>query len=403
MEIKKNAIYMCIFWLLAVATSLAVNYHGSLQEQQELALFAARSYYKQILVTRQWNSRHGGVYVPVTEETRPNPYLDVPDRELQIDAKRTLTKINPSYMTRLISEIAEESTGIRFHLTSLKPIRPANKATELESAYLRKFETGLVEGGEVLVRDDRPYYFYMAPLRTEKACLQCHAKQGYREGDIRGGISVTFPYEDKAPVMIMLLSHVGIALLGLFGIALVSKKLQESYAIIERQAVMDALTGIPNRRSFSENIVREFDRSRRSGEPLSLIMGDIDCFKAYNDTYGHSAGDICLRRVAMEIKACLNRPGDLCARFGGEEFIVILAATKSRGAMTVAERMCRAIEALAIEHRVNVCSNVVTMSFGVSTMIDGNVDSYEELVRQADEAMYLAKQGGKNRVRSHGE
>lgn len=403
MEIRKNAIYMCIFWLLAVATSFAVNYHGSLQEQQRLALFTARSHFKEILVTRQWNSRHGGVYVPVTEEIRPNPYLEVPDRDLHIDAERTLTKINPSYMTRLISELAEESTGIRFHLTSLKPIRPENKATELESVYLHQFEKGLVEGGEVLVRDDRPYYFYMAPLRTEKACLQCHAKQGYREGDIRGGISVTFPFEGRAPVVVMLLSHVGIALLGLFGIALVSKKLKESYAIIERQAVMDALTGIPNRRSFSENIVREFDRSRRNGEPLSLIMGDIDCFKAYNDTYGHSAGDICLRRVAREIKACLNRPGDLCARFGGEEFIVILTATKCRGAMNVAERIRGAIEAMRIEHRQSSCSDVVTMSFGVSTMVDGNVLSYEELVKQADEAMYQAKQGGKNQVRCHGE
>jgi len=162
--------------------------------------------------------------------------------------------------------------------------------------------------------------------------------------------------------------------------------------------VIDSLTGIPNRRSFSENIMREFDRSRRDREPLSVIMGDIDCFKAYNDTYGHSAGDDCLRRVAQELKDSLNRPGDFCARFGGEEFIVILAATRSRGAMNVAERIRRAIEAIGFEHKGNTGADVVTMSLGVSTVIDNNVGSYEELVRQADEALYRAKQGGRNQV-----
>lgn len=394
---------MALFWLFAVAASFAVNYHGAVQERQRLALFSARSYFKQVLVTREWNARHGGVYVPVTGTARPNPYINESERDLHIDATLTLTKINPSFMTRMISEIAEESTGFRFHMTSLRPIRPENEASPLEAQYLRRFESGLAEGGEMIELDNRPHYFYIAPLRTEKNCLQCHARQGYREGDIRGGISISFPFDSKVAVKVMLPSHVGIALIGLGGIVLVVRKLKTSYSIIERQAVIDSLTGIPNRRSFSENILREFDRSRRNREPLSVIMGDIDCFKAYNDTYGHSAGDECLQRVAHEIKTCLNRPGDFCARFGGEEFIVILAATRNRGAMNVAERIRNAIEVMGLEHRGNAGAKVVTMSLGVSTMIDNNVGSYEELVRQADEALYRAKQAGRNRVCCWGE
>lgn len=392
---------MALFWLFAVAVSFAVNYHSALQERQQLAFYSARSYFKLILVTRQWNSRHGGVYVPVTDTTRPNPYLEDPERDLRVDPTGALTKINPSFMTRQISEIAEESTGFRFHMTSLRPIRPQNEASPLEAQYLRQFESGLLEGGQVIELDNQPYYFYMAPLRTEKNCLQCHAKQGYREGDIRGGISISFPLDSKVAVKIMLLSHLGIALVGLAGIALTIGKLRASYSIIEQQAVIDSLTGIPNRRSFAEDIQREFDRSWRDREPLSVIMGDIDCFKAFNDTYGHSAGDTCLRRVAQDLKACLSRPSDFCARFGGEEFIVILAATGHHGAMSVAERVRLAIETIGLEHRGNMGSSVVTMSLGVSTMIDNNVGSYEELIRQADEALYQAKREGRNRVCSY--
>ena len=398
MDIKKNVIFMCIFWLAAVSLSFAFNYGGALQQQELLALFTARSFFQQIVVTRQWNARHGGVYVPVTEQTQPNPYLDQPDRDLRVDSGRILTKINPAFMTRQISEIAGESEGVQFHITSLKPLRPENRATELEAVYLRQFENGLGEGSEVLEKDGLKHYFYMAPLRTEKACLQCHAKQDYREGDIRGGISVTVPFEIKVPVRIMLLSHIGIALLGLLGIGLVSKKLDESYSLVQRQAVMDALTGIPNRRSFSESILREFDRSRRGGESLSLVMCDIDSFKAYNDTYGHSAGDTCLRQVAQGIRDSLNRPGDLCARYGGEEFIVILTDTNLKGAMKVAERIRQAIEAMQLNHATSPTSAVVTISLGVSTMKNNDVDSYEELIKRADEALYHAKLCGRNQV-----
>ena len=127
-------------------------------------------------------------------------------------------------------------------------------------------------------------------------------------------------------------------------------------------------------------------------------MCDIDSFKAYNDTYGHGAGDSCLRQVAQGIRDSLNRPGDLCARYGGEEFIVILTDTNLKGAMKVAERIRQAIEAMQLNHATSPTSAVVTISLGVSTMKNNDVDSYEELIKRADEALYHAKLCGRNQV-----
>lgn len=398
MDVKKNIIIISLLWLVVILISFAWNYFGALNTQSRLALFAARSFFEQVIITRQWNARHGGLYVPVTETTRPNPYLDVQDRDLEINPMLELTKVNPAFMTRQLAEIAQEYNGVQFHITSLKPIRPDNKATELETLYLQRFESGVLEEGKFIVEEGKDFFFYMAPLMTEKACLKCHAKQGYKEGDIRGGISVTLPFDADIPLGIILLSHLTIGGAGLFGLLLVGRKLNDSYNVIKRQAIMDALTGIPNRRSFSESILREFNRSRREKEPLSLVMCDIDNFKAYNDSYGHSAGDKCLTMVAGRIKKSLKRPGDFCARYGGEEFVVILGNTSLTGAMKVAERIRVNIENMDIKHSESPPSNVVTISLGVATLSNSSTDSYEELIKYADEALYHSKEYGRNQV-----
>ena len=161
---------------------------------------------------------------------------------------------------------------------------------------------------------------------------------------------------------------------------------------------MDSLTGIPNRRSFTESIYREFSRSRREDESLAIIMCDIDNFKDYNDTYGHNAGDECLKKVAQSIAGSLKRPGDFCSRYGGEEFVVILANTERIGAVDVAERIRAKVENIGINHSNSAISDVVTISVGVATLRDNVVGSSEELIKCADDAMYQAKRSGKNQV-----
>jgi len=398
MSIKRNLLLIGLLWSAVIVASLLWNAYGAISNQRQQARSMARSFFEQVLVTRQWNARHGGVYVPVTDITRPNPYLAGADRDIPVNSSLMLTKVNPAFMTRQIAEISEDQSHIRFHITSLNPIRPENRADEREQRALQRFERGVREVDELFEEGDRSYYFYMAPLVTEQSCLECHAEQGYRQGDIRGGISVTPPYDEASYLPIMVISHAAIGLLGLAGLALVGRQLNHSYNIIKRQAVMDALTGIPNRRSFSQSVLREFNRSRRENKPLSLLMCDIDHFKPYNDRYGHGAGDDCLKTVASTISAALRRPGDFCARYGGEEFVVILTQTDWSGALEVAERIRGAVEALAISHETAPPHYVITVSIGVAVLANNSIESYEQLIKRADEALYLAKDRGRNRV-----
>ncbi|MDK9705094.1 MAG: diguanylate cyclase [Sulfuritalea sp.] len=151
--------------------------------------------FRLVQLTRDWNARHGGVYVPVTEATPPNPNLQHERRDVVTRDGLALTLVNPAYMTRQIAEIAHLAEGIRLHITSLKPLRPANAADPWEAAALRRFEAGQDEIVE-LIPGDTPVHRYMAPLKITKPCLTCHEKQGYRLGQIRGGISVTMPAAD---------------------------------------------------------------------------------------------------------------------------------------------------------------------------------------------------------------
>ena len=150
--------------------------------------------FRLVELTRDWNAQHGGVYVPVTEETQPNPYLNHPRRDLVTTDGQRLTMINPAFMTRQIAEIAEKADGVKFHITSLKPIRPANAADDWETKGLQAFATG--QKHEILSLLDTESglaHRYMAPLYVKEACLACHADQGYKLGDVRGGISISMP------------------------------------------------------------------------------------------------------------------------------------------------------------------------------------------------------------------
>jgi len=161
----------------------------------------------------------------------------------------------------------------------------------------------------------------------------------------------------------------------------------------------DSLTGIANRRRFEEVLALEFARAARSGAPLSLLMFDVDYFKRYNDTYGHVAGDACLRQVAAALRDSLVRPADLAARYGGEEFVALLPDTDPAGARLVAERVRQAIMALGIPHAGNG-AGIVTISAGVYTSSTGReaLESATALVERADALLYQAKQSGRNQV-----
>ena len=163
-------------------------------------------------------------------------------------------------------------------------------------------------------------------------------------------------------------------------------------------STLDGLTGIPNRRHFDSIIAREWNRASRTNTPLSLILCDIDHFKAYNDHYGHQKGDNVLVRIANLLQENARREGDLAARYGGEEFVVVLPATSVDNARMIAEQMHVAIEELSIPHKFSPSENIVTASFGVATLSPRPDQHLGELIAKADKAMYQAKQKGRNHV-----
>lgn len=179
--------------------------------------------------------------------------------------------------------------------------------------------------------------------------------------------------------------------------------LEESRRRLEVLSKTDGLTGIANRRCFDEVIHKEYGRHVRSGLPLSLVLLDIDHFKAFNDYYGHMEGDECLKQVARTIADAALRPGDFAARYGGEEFACILPATDRRGAKIVAERIRKSIESLAIPHKGSNIAEFVTVSLGVVTLVCSSAGSVGDILTQVDELLYKAKTLGRNQVVSDSE
>jgi diguanylate cyclase (GGDEF)-like protein len=164
-------------------------------------------------------------------------------------------------------------------------------------------------------------------------------------------------------------------------------------------SLLDGLTGIANRRRFDQYLELEWQRCSRNGQPLSLVLGDVDVFKAYNDGYGHGQGDDCLRRVAEVFQASLRRPADLAARYGGEEFVCILPETGREGARSVADQIMARMADLDLPHAFSPVAGRVTVSLGLATAeLPVSAESWGGLLEQADRRLYLAKSRGRNRM-----
>ncbi len=176
------------------------------------------------------------------------------------------------------------------------------------------------------------------------------------------------------------------------------KALQKANRNLQDLASIDSLTKVQNRRLFDENLKKEWRRLHREQKPLSLIMCDVDFFKAFNDTYGHMEGDECLRSLAQTIKDNIRRSSDIVARYGGEEFAVILPGTDIEGASQIAETIRFNVEKLEIEHLKSSAHQYVTVSLGIACMIPNKASSPEGLVMTADKHLYEAKSNGRNRV-----
>lgn len=168
--------------------------------------------------------------------------------------------------------------------------------------------------------------------------------------------------------------------------------------LCEVLAMEDGLTGIPNRRRFDEFLEFQWNAIQRRKSPLSLMLIDVDYFKKYNDNYGHSEGDICLKKVAHALKKAMPRAMDFVARYGGEEFACILPDTGQAGAIEVAKRLLSAVSSLQIPHEFSEAANHITVSIGVSTVTPPEGGTASDLIETADLALYESKASGRNQI-----
>lgn len=382
-----------IFLGLAVRSSMLMH---------EQVVARARALFGGIVLTRAWNALHGGVYVLKRPGEPSSPYLENPD--LAAADGRVLTMKNPAIMTREISELADDKNLFLFRITSLKPLNPHNAADAFEARALESFEAGAREAfAEEDGQAEGPRFRFMAPLFVDQSCLPCHAKQGYRVGQVRGGISVTFGVGDVAQaqrenaiaITVLSFATLGLLLLTLrFFFGRMQRKLDESQAQLQILATVDMLTGVANRGALMGRFSESFARHRRLPVSLGCLMLDVDHFKAVNDTYGHQKGDAVLRELAALV-APLLRPYDVLGRYGGEEFLVVLEGLDKQGLAEVAERIRG-----QVEERLGAQAGLdgpVTVSLG-GTLAVAQDQSIDDIIRRADQALYLAKAKGRNRV-----
>ena len=180
-----------------------------------------------------------------------------------------------------------------------------------------------------------------------------------------------------------------------------TQKLDSANQELQRLSALDGLTGIPNRRRFDDVVQTEWRRNARASSPLALAMIDVDCFKQYNDHYGHLAGDDCLRRIATALQNALKRPGDMLARYGGEEFVAILPSTPIAGGLLIAQNLRDSVRELGLTHEYTGGEKIVTVSIGVAAITPDYVATPATLIEAADEMLYKAKTSGRNQV--HGK
>ena len=234
---------MAITWSMLVAGSLVWNLHQEGLNALNTASVAASANIAKDIGFRRWGSSHGGVYVPPTEHTPPNPYLNVPDRDVVTTTGKALTLMNPAYMLRELQTDFPGEYGNKSHITSLKLLNPKNTPDDWETAALHAFEQGEKVRQEVQQINGQPYLRMMKPLIAEKGCLKCHGTQGYKEGDIRGGISTVVslaPYHAREHELGISLSltHGVIWLIGLAGLG-ISYRRDRNFSGARQKAVND--------------------------------------------------------------------------------------------------------------------------------------------------------------------
>ena len=403
---KPFLVNLCLIILLFFLGIFIGLFFRQKQLLESEMLTRARAHLTNLTVTRKWTSQHGGIYVEKKPGVESSPFTE--DPEITSTDGTVYIKKNSAMLTRELSELAKAEDGHTFRITSLRPLNPLNTPDEFERQGLLAFESGTKETHTKETIGDTIYFRYMAPLVITKECLGCHAEKNYREGDIRGGLSVKFDITKSQKEMKLnytLLFFFSIAILiSLFSTiySLVRKligRLREALQIIHRMATTDDLTQLFNRRHFFNRFNDEVQRSIRYKHSMGIVMMDIDHFKKVNDDHGHHTGDMVLQQISVLLTQ-ESRKSDIVARYGGEEFIVLLPETDQDGACAMAEKFRKRISELVIT--VDSQTSIsLTASFGVLDLdyeLLRAINHHEKLIQLADKVLYQAKSKGRNRV-----
>ena len=332
-----------------------------------------------------------------------------------------------TYIIELSKRLSRRSEGVVFRLYSDYPFphrahlggakdRFERKALD----YLKRYPGKSFASKEIL--NGHLTFRYTEAVHMEASCIGCHnslpesPKKDWKVGDVRGIMEVTQPLDQTMLIaedglkaiytsltLIIGLASVGLALV-LARLRSANKDLEEKVKDYTRElrklATVDELTRLANRRKFNQHLQEEWNRARREQCFLSLILCDVDYFKQYNDIYGHQAGDLCLKQLATALDKTVNRARELTARYGGEEFAIILPSINSIMAERVAAKLIENVSDLKISHEGSHISSHVTISMGIATVIPGQHNSIESLIESADQALYHAKECGRNQFKT---
>ncbi len=265
---KKYARAITAFWLLTVAASFTWGMHTHSNQTRDHAIEIGRAFFKIITITRDWNASHGGVFVPTTPTSQPNPYLPPELKTLLCANNKQLTMINPAIMIANLSEISLRTEGISFKLIANKPINPDNKANQWESSALNQFDiSSISEITKFTANNDGTTTLnYIAPLHVQGKCLKCHGAKSYTIGDIIGGISITTPLNEVGIGNAFIISHIFAAFLGTIALLFYGNRLQKN-----QELLMQAKTKAKEANQAKSNFLATMSHELRT--PLSGIIG----------------------------------------------------------------------------------------------------------------------------------
>ncbi len=338
--IKRYVLLIGIVWSFACAVVLISHLHNDYGQALKRVRTRATTMLERDILYREWVNKHGGVYVPVSEFSPPNPYMEfLPDRDIETTDGRQLTLVNPAYMTRQVFELNNGLTGTVTKITSIKYLNPDNAPDDWERRVLLQFGPADDTFSEIVDIEGQSYLRALKPFYIQPDCLKCHADQDYKLGEVRGGLSLTIPFDaflsgHLKHNLVSIVLFTLLWLVGLSGVILLGRKLyaQTSNAIeserlrdhaemsLDYLSYYDRRTNLPNRFKFEKHLHEIFTQLKTSGDLVAVTILEIRNYKQIIDNFDHPVSDLLFKLMAERVVALLT-PGDSVARFGEDRLL----------------------------------------------------------------------------------